>query len=971
MQNAIWKILAALGVVGAGTFVVLQVQHRLPALSKQQKQATVATAEADGVALPTDGTATDGTFMVASRLSPDEAAKASPSTFFSAEESTPADSANNATENGSPFDLSEPASDPAENASTSATAGAATFQFETAEPENAVRGASFQTDSGPASADESADTPAFPEQDAEGGVPLPPGSEDAGTNPAAPPGSPADPDAPILKFYSPEEEEAGGAAANPLPAVDEGGVPAPVDLPEPIPAQDETKPPAATPAAEPSTTPADTFPLVVPEPVPDVTQPAPADPFPPATTTPKKSTTPPVATPAPRTPPGKDLTQPETEPAKNPGGADPKAPGGSPRSASPDPAGRATFTPQPSDPSGRTTPPAKSVEREFQPDAPVAAPGRPSREREFGPGGADAPVNPIERLSPDSGRRAPTTSSGSRSNSSGRAAPGPEPEPFDLDSEGGFDPAADGPPQRERRPESSGPAEPEPFEMDEPGDSSGTSEARPLPPLDDAPEPGGRGGLSSVDAAEASRRISEVMRPKLTIRKQAPETATVGVAHEYKILVVNEGDSPAYDVIVEDELNSAANFISSRPAADDNRATGVLAWNIPELAPRETREISVRIQPTGEGTLDGMATVRFKAQVRSATLIRSPRLQLDIQGPGEVRVGDEVALQFRLVNRGTGDATNVLLHSVLPPGLRHPAGGDLEYELDLLRAGESRDVELVAVAAEPGNQIRISAELSADGMSPTVARTDLAIIGSQLTVERLGPDKRYVGRPARFQNVVTNETSFEAVGAVVEERVPDGMEVGSISSGGDFDPSTRIIRWELPRIAPGKQVVVDAELTPETTGRMESVVEVIENAGFRSRAEQNTVVLVEGLHNVTADITPLDKPVAVGERFGFTVTIDNRGTAVARNVRILLQVPREIEVVAAGTREVPGELLKGNIVRYETVVSIKPGEKRKFQVTLQGQQVIRNAVVQAQLKYDELEKPLIVSEAVTVFDDQF
>jgi hypothetical protein len=92
---------------------------------------------------------------------------------------------------------------------------------------------------------------------------------------------------------------------------------------------------------------------------------------------------------------------------------------------------------------------------------------------------------------------------------------------------------------------------------------------------------------------------------------------------------------------------------------------------------------------------------------------------------------------------------------------------------------------------------------------------------------------------------------------------------------------------------------------------------------------------------------------------------------VARNVRILLQVPKEIEVVAAGTREIPGELLQGNVVRYETVVSIKPNEKRKFQVTLQGQQAIRNAVVQAQLKYDEMDKPLIVSESVTVFDDQF
>jgi hypothetical protein len=42
----------------------------------------------------------------------------------------------------------------------------------------------------------------------------------------------------------------------------------------------------------------------------------------------------------------------------------------------------------------------------------------------------------------------------------------------------------------------------------------------------------------------------------------------------------------------------------------------------------------------------------------------------------------------------------------------------------------------------------------------------------------------------------------------------------------------------------------------------------------------------------------------------------------------------------------------------------------KFQVTLRGRQIIRNAVVQAQLKYDEMDRPLIVSESVTVYDDK-
>jgi hypothetical protein len=41
-----------------------------------------------------------------------------------------------------------------------------------------------------------------------------------------------------------------------------------------------------------------------------------------------------------------------------------------------------------------------------------------------------------------------------------------------------------------------------------------------------------------------------------------------------------------------------------------------------------------------------------------------------------------------------------------------------------------------------------------------------------------------------------------------------------------------------------------------------------------------------------------------------------------------------------------------------------------FQLTLQGQQAVKNAVVEAFLKYDEMQKPLIVSESVTVYDDR-
>ena len=498
-----------------------------------------------------------------------------------------------------------------------------------------------------------------------------------------------------------------------------------------------------------------------------------------------------------------------------------------------------------------------------------------------------------------------------------------------------------------------------------------SAEPQPLPTADDEPSRNDRPRSGTRTAVVASARtVSEVMRPQLTIQKRAPDTATVGVSHDYTIVVANEGDSPAYDVVVEDELGTAADIVDAKPVAEFDRTAGLLSWALPELKPHERKEIVVRITPTGEGTLAGVATVRFKAQVKSATVITAPKLQIEVAAPKEVKVGDEVQLQYVIRNNGTGDASNVILRSVLPPGLKHPEGGDLEYEIELLRAGDQETIDLTVVAAEPGEQIRVTTEVTASGVSADQSTTDIAIVGAQLSIERLGPERRFVGRSATYQNIVTNETNFEAANAIVVEQVPEGMRFLSASHDGEYNPDSRQVRWAIDRLLPGKQAVLEIELKAESAGQMETTVEVTENAGFRSRADENTVITVEDLHNVTADISRQDEPVAVGERFGFTITIDNRGTAVARNVQMSVQVPPELKVLAAGTREVAGKLMAGNLVKYDTVLTIQPDTKMTFQLTLQGQQGVRNALVQAYLKYDEMQEPPIVSESVTVFDDQ-
>ena len=486
-----------------------------------------------------------------------------------------------------------------------------------------------------------------------------------------------------------------------------------------------------------------------------------------------------------------------------------------------------------------------------------------------------------------------------------------------------------------------------------------------LPAVSDRPSRStpDRGRIGSDDLTE--RNVSEVMRPQLSIQKRAPDTATVGVPHEYTIVVSNEGDSAAYDVIVDDELGDGAQLENSKPIADFDRVSGKLSWTIRELAPREKQEIVVRITQTGEGTLDGVATVRFKAQVKSATVITAPKLTLEMTGPDAVKVGDEVELRYVIRNDGSGDASNVILRSVLPPGLKHSEGGDLEYEIESLASGGREVIDLTVIAAEPGSYHTVS-EVTASGISADKASTDINIIGSQLTIQRLGPDRRFVGRSGTFQNIISNETAFEATNAIVVEQVPEGMRFVSADNGGTYNPQNGRVRWDIDRLAPGKQITLEIELEAISAGPQEALVEVTESAGFRSQAQ--AVVTVEDFENMTADISRQDKPVAIGESFGFTITIENRGTAVAKNVEMVIEVPVEIAVKAAGTRTVPARR-QGNTVRYATVEAIQPGDKMTFELKLQGEKQARNARVLASLSYDQMPKPLIVSEAVTIFDD--
>ncbi|HCP12314.1 MAG TPA: hypothetical protein DIT89_08275, partial [Planctomycetaceae bacterium] len=91
---------------------------------------------------------------------------------------------------------------------------------------------------------------------------------------------------------------------------------------------------------------------------------------------------------------------------------------------------------------------------------------------------------------------------------------------------------------------------------------------------------------------QAQPNTPDSIRPHLSIQKQAPKTATVGVPLDYRIILQNQGDMTAYDLTIEDELGGTAELISANPPPTTSSG-GVMRWSVGALAAGASREIVV------------------------------------------------------------------------------------------------------------------------------------------------------------------------------------------------------------------------------------------------------------------------------------------------------------------------------------------------------------------------------------------
>ena len=432
----------------------------------------------------------------------------------------------------------------------------------------------------------------------------------------------------------------------------------------------------------------------------------------------------------------------------------------------------------------------------------------------------------------------------------------------------------------------------------------------------------------------------------------------------YEIVVKNSGVVAAQGVTVEDVVPSGLQIEATKPQAQlDGRR---LSWRLGTLEPGASETIAVRVIPLSEGTVGGVATVHFDNQ-REGAPSTGPRLQINVDAPRKATVGQTVAVTFKIRNLGSTLATGVLIHNVLPAGLRHPAGDDLEFEIGDLPPGGVREVTLQMQAAQAGTAVNRSI-VTADGAVSEEAVTQLDLIGPALDVARTGTRRLNPGKKGRFVNTVTNPTTNPLARVTLTETVPAGLEFVEAGEGGRYDESRRTVTWELGPLGPREARSVSLSLGTAGRGSQISVVRASDPSGASGEAVGTLQVV--GTPALSIEAPDLPGAIDAGQEAQATYRIYNRGTDAALNTRVVLSIPGNLEVV---TVDGPVKYQSGAVggarqrteIRLDPIRSIDVKKFAEIRLTLRGR-AAGGGRVKVQAACDQAADPILREDDLQV-----
>lgn len=432
----------------------------------------------------------------------------------------------------------------------------------------------------------------------------------------------------------------------------------------------------------------------------------------------------------------------------------------------------------------------------------------------------------------------------------------------------------------------------------------------------------------------------DVFRPSLSVNvTPLLQRVEAGQPVTYNIDVTNSGDRPLTNVRLLASGDSGMIHQSGDPSVSNQRENG-------PLQPGQTWGAQVQFIPvqagqrclTVEATADGGQRM---AQESCVTVInpapRAPDLQVSLEGPSDIVLGQEVLLRATVVNSGPVVANQVRAVIAFPAQLQlkqATQGADqslvqqrqIAWNLLQLNPGQQVVLEAQFDAVFPVNQVESVVQVKADIGDPVVKNQFMTIrpvgtgapqnggaIGGAANAEAgAGSAGNGSGNSGTMLPLRGNPSLQDSSASGL--AIPNGSAVGNASSGNTL-PADSSINPSTPSAA-----------MPETGGS-NSADMVGDSAGST------------GSGGLKVSLLGRDNQVSVGTPIRYRLTIVNDSTERDSDLTIQFRLPDGVRLdrVSRSTNPEVGEFQIGaGSLATASVPSVEPGEQLDYEIVMIG-----------------------------------
>jgi len=444
------------------------------------------------------------------------------------------------------------------------------------------------------------------------------------------------------------------------------------------------------------------------------------------------------------------------------------------------------------------------------------------------------------------------------------------------------------------------------------------------------------------------------------VEKAAPAQVRVGETFEYHIRVTNTAKSNLYDVTVWDQ--SLENFKITMSDPDVMSIKGPwTTWNLGTLAPGAAKLIKIEGMATSVCMLRPCSEVTYRMeQVCLPIEVVQPSLTLTKTAPSEILQCDPVPVKFVVKNVGTGQACNVVITDPLPDGLEGMDGKkSLMFAAGTLNAGESREFTAQLKATKTGTFTNMAVARADGGLRADAPPTTTVVVKPELSVSKVGPDMRYIGRPITYHITVVNGPQATASNTVLTDSIPADATFVSASDGGKLQGDK--VTWNLGTLKPRGTKKVSVTMKAAKACVVRNIASVTASCGSAT-GEASTVI--KGIPAILLEVIDLADPIEVNGKETYEITVTNQGSAMGTNIQVMCHIPSQMVYVdSMGPAKAA---VDGQKVTFAPLKSLDPGAKAVYRVTVKA---VRTGDVRfkVMLKSDQMETPAEETEATRLY----